>query len=161
MAAIKTLKPLPSVAGTLTCGLTHFVRILAHMLAPLSLKLCACTIWIFNVFEIALITVIATILNALTVEFHCRFQTRHIAKQRTVSNLIKHYLLMLPFILGMLLFLSVIQTQINKLGISAIKESLVLLGLVILFLSPFIYIMDWRYPGLVSKMEIWRKGVSD
>jgi len=35
----KTLKPLPSVAGTLTCGLTHFVRILAHMLAPLSLKL--------------------------------------------------------------------------------------------------------------------------
>ena len=37
----KTLKPLPSVAGTLTCGLTHFVRILAHMLAPLSLKLCA------------------------------------------------------------------------------------------------------------------------
>jgi len=38
---IKTLKPLPSVAGTLTCGLTHFVRILAHMLAPLSLKLAA------------------------------------------------------------------------------------------------------------------------
>ena len=37
----KTLKPLPSVAGTLTCGLTHFVRILAHMLAPLSLKLAA------------------------------------------------------------------------------------------------------------------------
>jgi hypothetical protein len=35
----KALKPLPSVAGTLTCGLTHFVRILAHMLAPLSLKL--------------------------------------------------------------------------------------------------------------------------
>jgi len=28
-------------------------------------------------------------------------------------------------------------------------------------LSPFIYIMDWRYPGLVSKMENWRKGVSD
>ena len=35
----KALKPLPSIAGTLTCGLTHFVRILAHMLAPLSLKL--------------------------------------------------------------------------------------------------------------------------
>ena len=79
-------------------------------------------------FELALIAVIATILNALTVEFHCRLQTRHIAKQRTVSNLIKHYLLMLPFIFGMLLFLSVIQTKINQLGISSIKESLLLLG---------------------------------
>ena len=77
-------------------------------------------------FEIALIAVIGTILNALTVEFHCRFQTRHIAKQRTVSNLIKHYLLMLPFILGMPLFLSVIQIQISKLGVSSIKESLLL-----------------------------------
>ena len=111
-------------------------------------------------FELALIAVIATILNALTVEFHCRLQTRHIAKQRTVSNLIKHYLLMLPFIFGMLLFLSIIQTEINQLGISSIRESLLLLGLVVLFLSPFIYIMDWRYPGLVSKMENWRKGVS-
>ena len=37
----KTLKPLPSVAGTLTRGLTHFVRILAHVLAPQSLALCA------------------------------------------------------------------------------------------------------------------------
>ena len=36
---IKTLLALPPVAGTLTRGLTHFVRILAHMLAPLSLKL--------------------------------------------------------------------------------------------------------------------------
>jgi len=109
--------------------------------------------------ELALIAVTATIINALTVEFHCRLQTRHIAKPRTASNLIKHYLLMLPFIFGMLLFLSVIQTKINQLGISSIKESLLLLGLVILFLSPFIYIMDWRYPGLVSKMENWRKGV--
>ena len=38
-ASNKALKPFPSVTGTLTCGLTHFVRILAHMLAPLSLKL--------------------------------------------------------------------------------------------------------------------------
>jgi len=111
--------------------------------------------------ELALIAVSATIINALTVEFHCRLQTRHIAKPRTVSNLIKHYLLMLPFIFGMLLFLSVIQTKINQLGINSIKESLLLLGLVVLFLSPFIYIMDWRYPGLVSKMENWRKGVSN
>ncbi|AIF98272.1 hypothetical protein EP13_05915 [Alteromonas australica] len=35
----KTLLALPSVAGTLTRGLTHFVRILAHVLAPQSLKL--------------------------------------------------------------------------------------------------------------------------
>ena len=37
----KTLLALPSVAGTLTRGLTHFVRILAHVLAPQSLALCA------------------------------------------------------------------------------------------------------------------------
>ncbi|MBU34698.1 MAG: hypothetical protein CL602_12495 [Alteromonas sp.] len=37
----KTLLALPSVAGTLTRGLTHFVRILAHVLAPQSLKLYA------------------------------------------------------------------------------------------------------------------------
>ena len=36
---IKTLLALPSVAGTLTRGLTHFVRILAHVLAPQSLAL--------------------------------------------------------------------------------------------------------------------------
>ena len=36
----KTLLALPSVAGTLTRGLTHFVRILAHVLAPQSLALC-------------------------------------------------------------------------------------------------------------------------
>ena len=35
----KTLLALPSVAGTLTRGLTHFVRILAHVLAPQSLAL--------------------------------------------------------------------------------------------------------------------------
>ncbi len=35
----KTLLALPSVAGTLTRGLTHFVRILAHVLAPQSLVL--------------------------------------------------------------------------------------------------------------------------
>ena len=35
----KTLLALPSVAGTLTRGLTHFVRILAHALAPQSLAL--------------------------------------------------------------------------------------------------------------------------
>jgi hypothetical protein len=34
---------LPSVAGTLTRGLTHFVRILAHVLAPQSLALGAQT----------------------------------------------------------------------------------------------------------------------
>ena len=38
---IKTLLALPPVAGTLTRGLTHFVRILAHVLAPQSLALCA------------------------------------------------------------------------------------------------------------------------
>jgi len=38
-ASNKALKSLPSVAGTLTRGLTHFVRILALVLAPLSLKL--------------------------------------------------------------------------------------------------------------------------
>ncbi|WP_390609647.1 hypothetical protein, partial [Alteromonas gracilis] len=37
----KTLLALPSVAGTLTRGLTHFVRILAHVLAPQSLALYA------------------------------------------------------------------------------------------------------------------------
>ena len=36
---IKPLKALALLAGTLTRGLTHFVRILAHALAPLSLKL--------------------------------------------------------------------------------------------------------------------------
>ena len=36
---IKTLLALPPVAGTLTRGLTHFVRILAHVLAPQSLAL--------------------------------------------------------------------------------------------------------------------------
>ncbi|WP_236552221.1 hypothetical protein, partial [Alteromonas sp. KUL106] len=35
----KTLLALPPVAGTLTRGLTHFVRILAHVLAPQSLAL--------------------------------------------------------------------------------------------------------------------------
>jgi len=33
----KTLLALPSVAGTLTRGLTRFARILAHVLAPQSL----------------------------------------------------------------------------------------------------------------------------
>ena len=37
----KTLLALPPVAGTLTRGLTHFVRILAHVLAPQSLVLCS------------------------------------------------------------------------------------------------------------------------
>ena len=37
----KTLLALPPVAGTLTRGLTHFVRILAHVLAPQSLALCS------------------------------------------------------------------------------------------------------------------------
>ncbi len=37
----KTLLALPPVAGTLTRGLTHFVRILAHVLAPQSLALYA------------------------------------------------------------------------------------------------------------------------
>ena len=36
---IKTLLALPPVAGTLTRGLTHFVRIIAHVLAPQSLVL--------------------------------------------------------------------------------------------------------------------------
>jgi|GEM_PF-6497249 len=35
----KTLLALPSVAGTLTRGLTRFARILAHVLAPQSLAL--------------------------------------------------------------------------------------------------------------------------
>ena len=35
----KTLLALPPVAGTLTRGLTHFVRIIAHVLAPQSLVL--------------------------------------------------------------------------------------------------------------------------
>ena len=35
----KTLLALPSVAGTLTRGLTHFARILAHVPAPQSLAL--------------------------------------------------------------------------------------------------------------------------
>ena len=35
----KTLLALPSVAGTLTRGLAHFVRIVAHALAPQSLAL--------------------------------------------------------------------------------------------------------------------------
>ena len=37
----KTLLALPSVAGTLTRGLTRFARILAHVLAPQSLALYA------------------------------------------------------------------------------------------------------------------------
>lgn len=37
----KTLLALPPVAGTLTCGLARFARILAHVLAPQSLALAA------------------------------------------------------------------------------------------------------------------------
>ena len=37
----KTLLALPPVAGTLTRGLARFARILAHVLAPQSLALCA------------------------------------------------------------------------------------------------------------------------
>ena len=40
-AANKTLLALPPVAGTLTRGLARFARILAHVLAPQSLALCA------------------------------------------------------------------------------------------------------------------------
>jgi len=112
------------------------------------------------VIELALTAVLGAIGNAVIVEVHCRLQKQHITKPKNTLNLIKHYLLMLPFIFGMLFFVYIVKLEISNLGLTSLNSVLLLLGIVILFLSPLIYIMDWRYPGLANNMASWRKGLS-
>lgn len=111
--------------------------------------------------KLILIAILATGLNAFIVELLCRLQIRHITKQRSMSNLITHYLLMLPFLTGMALFVFILKHETNNLDLPTVTKSFIQLILVLLYLSPVIYIFDWRYPGLTTKMENWRQGVSD
>ena len=66
----KTLLALPSVAGTLTRGLAHFVRILAHVRAPQSLALGTG----MNMHNISVILSILVFCVAFPISFVCLFR---------------------------------------------------------------------------------------
>lgn len=107
--------------------------------------------------KIAILVLFAAVLLGVAVEVHCRLQLRMISRPRTLVNLIKHYLLTLPVISIILLFVIEVRELNLVSGLSKINKSLMDLGCLIIFLLPLIYIMDRRYPKLISKREGWRK----
>ena len=107
--------------------------------------------------NLIIMVAISTIVFALIIEVHCRLQSKIIAKPRTMANLIKHYLMALPVVLLMLLYFYEIRSITVTLGLSELNGVFLDLCCVIIFISPLLYIMDWRYPGLMNKMENWRK----
>jgi hypothetical protein len=107
--------------------------------------------------QLAIIVFISTMVFAVVVEAHCRLQTKIVVKPRSIKNLVKHYFIALPLILLMLLYVIEIRNITLTLGLSELKSTLLDLVCLIIFITPLMYIMDRRYPGLINKMENWRK----
>jgi len=107
--------------------------------------------------QLAIIAFISTMVFAVAVEIHCRLQTKMIVKPRSMGSLVKHYFIALPLILLMLLYVIEIRKITLTLGLSELKSTLLDLVCLIIFITPLMYIMDRRYPGLINKMENWRK----
>jgi hypothetical protein len=107
--------------------------------------------------QLAIIVFISTMVFAVVVEVHCRLQTKMVVKPRSIKNLVKHYFIALPLILLMLFYVIEIRNITLTLGLSELKSTLLDLVCLIIFITPLMYIMDRRYPGLINKMENWRK----
>ena len=107
--------------------------------------------------ELLFIVVIASFFQCLILEVFCRFQVRIITLPRTTLNLTKHYLALLTYVALVISYVKLIKYFIGSLGFSSINEALLLLGCVVCFIILVIYFMDYRYKGLVNKIEAWRK----
>ena len=100
---------------------------------------------------------ISTTFFALVVEIYCRLQLKIISKPRTIKNLIKHYLIALPVMFLVFFYYYKIRGITMTLELSESNRVLLDFLCVIIFIAPLMYVLDWRYPGLVSKIEDWRK----
>ena len=109
--------------------------------------------------NLIIMVVISTLVFALVIEVHCRLQSKIITKPRTMVNLVKHYLMVLPVVLLMLFYFYKIRSITVTLGLGELNGAFLDLCCVFIFISPLLYIMDWRYPGLMSRMENWRKNI--
>jgi hypothetical protein len=98
-----------------------------------------------------------TFVCAILIEVHCRLQLKLIIKPRTKLNLVIHYSIFIPYVCCIIIYLLKVQDITQSLGLTELKTSLLFFGSGIFFTIPVIYIMSWRYPGLLEKMENWRK----
>ena len=107
--------------------------------------------------DLLIFVFISTIICTLIIEAHCRLQQKIIAKPRTKLNLAIHYFVFVPYFCFLMFFLISIQSHIQPLELTELKESLAFFGSSICFVLPVIYIMGWRYPDMLTQMESWRK----
>jgi len=107
--------------------------------------------------ELLLIVILASGFQCLVLEIFCRFQVGIVSLPRTALNLTKHYFALLPFVIFVVGYVKLTNYLVSSLGLSSLKGSLLLLGCVICYVIPVVYFMDYRYKGLVIKIEAWRK----
>jgi hypothetical protein len=106
--------------------------------------------------KIIAFTIFSAVILAALVECNCRLQIRIITKPRTVANLIKHYVPLLPMMLLIVFFYRQLRIFTPSLEISELFRALLEFGLVVVAILPIIYIVDCRYPTLLKDMENWR-----